>query len=1078
MRFKLLLLLLYVKTSLADAAPKKKVAASEPAIASDNYNFGYEIGTDNSHKFHKEVGDGTGRKIGSYGFTDADGRQRVVQYIADENGFRVQIKTNEPGTNSYEAASSKTQKRPSIMALEDKDSPMTLPVKMKESKRLKDNLISAPTFHSPVLPNGPVRMYTIDKSSKFAPAAQSIEYKPHPKAIQIGPLLNVIGTPVPMQSPILPLGPVKMVKYEPTGAAAPPKYEAPIPFPQEAVPAALVQDRPKFEPLRLSSAHHIPTHHPAPILHKDLETSQRFDPAKFNILSMYTLLPNGPKMYDGPVHAYVKPPIRTPPQNGLIYEGTPRKSRRRVVVRQKKHGSDALQTTENGLELSQTIHDSSTVFYVPAEHAPPVRRRLAKPIFKKKRQPLQHGDGSASQELTSPLTGHKDVVYDDPVGDLKPVPLFKGTSVTGFLPPSGKLTGPSEAYRLVKPPVGPYQVPAHEQSSLRPLQAPSPAVIHRPTPQHLPPAQQAPPLQSLPPQIPHQHHLPSIQQTVQNPAVIHNPTHQIQGPPHPGLEARSFQRPPEHQEPLYQSRLVQPPPLYQPSVANPGTPVESFKIPSYPKLTEIERAAALKLVEHPLHIPQLAKEVPQAIEHQRQPNLAPTPQFPRGVQQDSVPNFNFQGAPAEPLHPQQTLQARQRPPPPPEQQHALHDYYSRQTPTFLQNQGAIVSRYQDGALRHQVPTFEQYKTTDESFREAERKEEFKEPPPPRSFQIPPQSAPTFSSPPVHLQQSDVHVRPQHQRLHEPNAPPHQSGHLQQQAPVGHPPRLQALLGPPQGPVQSTPGLLQAPQPPAQAPLQFAPQQQILSQSIPAQYPQPPSYEVNAQGQLPPQYQISPSPHQPQHPPPQIPQHLPQHQQAVRHFAPPPEQGPQIQSVPVEQLQQAQRQQLPQQLQYQPQQLQLAPQHLQAQQFRAPEQHLQLAHQQINLPPHAPHHIHQAPPGSQQLQQLQAPLAAGQQLQQLPLHLQQQGQAGFQLAPGRVAEQQQQLLQRRPELLTAGPLHYPLYSTSHLQSQASSEESRTFAQQQQQHLGAQAFISDRRPKSLADHSPFEYIKKSS
>lgn len=35
---------------------------------------------------------------GSYGYTDSYGIYRQVDYVADKNGFRATIKTNEPGT--------------------------------------------------------------------------------------------------------------------------------------------------------------------------------------------------------------------------------------------------------------------------------------------------------------------------------------------------------------------------------------------------------------------------------------------------------------------------------------------------------------------------------------------------------------------------------------------------------------------------------------------------------------------------------------------------------------------------------------------------------------------------------------------------------------------------------------------------------------------------------------------------------------------------------------------------------------------------------------------------------------------
>ncbi|KAL1436977.1 hypothetical protein MTO96_048997 [Rhipicephalus appendiculatus] len=51
-----------------------------------------------------EVGDEYNTKRGSYGFTDAHGIYRRVEYVADGNGFRAIVKTNEPGTKTHHAA--------------------------------------------------------------------------------------------------------------------------------------------------------------------------------------------------------------------------------------------------------------------------------------------------------------------------------------------------------------------------------------------------------------------------------------------------------------------------------------------------------------------------------------------------------------------------------------------------------------------------------------------------------------------------------------------------------------------------------------------------------------------------------------------------------------------------------------------------------------------------------------------------------------------------------------------------------------------------------------------------------------
>ncbi|XP_054168626.1 uncharacterized protein LOC128965872 [Oppia nitens] len=65
------------------------------------YSFGYTVDDGYGNKNHKtEEGDAYGNKKGSYGYTDAYGVYRKVDYIADEHGFRASISTNEPGVGS------------------------------------------------------------------------------------------------------------------------------------------------------------------------------------------------------------------------------------------------------------------------------------------------------------------------------------------------------------------------------------------------------------------------------------------------------------------------------------------------------------------------------------------------------------------------------------------------------------------------------------------------------------------------------------------------------------------------------------------------------------------------------------------------------------------------------------------------------------------------------------------------------------------------------------------------------------------------------------------------------------------
>ncbi|GFX58485.1 cuticle protein 16.8 [Trichonephila clavipes] len=68
------------------------------------YKFGYSVRDHQGEQHREEVGNGAGGVVGSYGFTDARGIARRVNYIADQAGFRAQVKTNEPGTANQNPA--------------------------------------------------------------------------------------------------------------------------------------------------------------------------------------------------------------------------------------------------------------------------------------------------------------------------------------------------------------------------------------------------------------------------------------------------------------------------------------------------------------------------------------------------------------------------------------------------------------------------------------------------------------------------------------------------------------------------------------------------------------------------------------------------------------------------------------------------------------------------------------------------------------------------------------------------------------------------------------------------------------
>lgn len=87
---------------LAQSAPTAQQA--DPLAKPNPYTFSYSADSLGGRSSHQEQGDGTGRVQGFYTILGADGRERRVEYIADELGYRATIQTNEVGTKADSAA--------------------------------------------------------------------------------------------------------------------------------------------------------------------------------------------------------------------------------------------------------------------------------------------------------------------------------------------------------------------------------------------------------------------------------------------------------------------------------------------------------------------------------------------------------------------------------------------------------------------------------------------------------------------------------------------------------------------------------------------------------------------------------------------------------------------------------------------------------------------------------------------------------------------------------------------------------------------------------------------------------------
>ncbi|CAN7994158.1 unnamed protein product, partial [Ixodes hexagonus] len=87
------------------AAAPARALTDEDGYTWKPYSFGYDtVDEYGTRLFHREESNANNAKTGSYGYTDPNGIYRRVNYVADANGFRATIETNEPGTKAGASA--------------------------------------------------------------------------------------------------------------------------------------------------------------------------------------------------------------------------------------------------------------------------------------------------------------------------------------------------------------------------------------------------------------------------------------------------------------------------------------------------------------------------------------------------------------------------------------------------------------------------------------------------------------------------------------------------------------------------------------------------------------------------------------------------------------------------------------------------------------------------------------------------------------------------------------------------------------------------------------------------------------
>ncbi|CAN8005659.1 unnamed protein product, partial [Ixodes hexagonus] len=90
---------------------------TDNAYPAQPFSFGYDnVDEYGNRQFHTERADANNVRTGSYGYTDARGLYRRVNYVADANGFRATVETNEPGTQAGASADAVFYAKPVVVA--------------------------------------------------------------------------------------------------------------------------------------------------------------------------------------------------------------------------------------------------------------------------------------------------------------------------------------------------------------------------------------------------------------------------------------------------------------------------------------------------------------------------------------------------------------------------------------------------------------------------------------------------------------------------------------------------------------------------------------------------------------------------------------------------------------------------------------------------------------------------------------------------------------------------------------------------------------------------------------------------
>jgi hypothetical protein len=129
-----------------------------------NYAFGYNEDHATGGTFRREQGS-AGVQVGSYGLRDADGRVRVVNYVADAAGFRANVQSNEPGVEAKDPANVLINKAQAIVAAAA-PAVVAPAAEVYAAPAVHTNYLSAPVVHHTAHIAAPVQSHSYSVSTQ------------------------------------------------------------------------------------------------------------------------------------------------------------------------------------------------------------------------------------------------------------------------------------------------------------------------------------------------------------------------------------------------------------------------------------------------------------------------------------------------------------------------------------------------------------------------------------------------------------------------------------------------------------------------------------------------------------------------------------------------------------------------------------------------------------------------------------------------------------------------------------------------------------------------------------------------